>query len=74
MLKKYTRLQLLQIALLAVGAVCGWGVWYYGDRSDYGGGNPGASGAAAGCGMIAAACIIGIVWIELSRTKNQEKL
>ena len=71
MLKKYTRLELFQLALVVIGVVCGCALWYYGDRSGYNGGNPGASGAAAGCGVIAAACIIGIVWIELSTIKNQ---
>jgi len=62
----------MQKALAAIGAVCGFAVWYYGDR--YGSWSPGVSGAAAGCGAITAACIACIVWIELHTTKTQEKL
>ena len=62
---KSRKLETLQRILGTVGAVCGWGLWYYGDHNN---------AASIGYSIIVAACIISYVWIELHTTKNQEKL
>ena len=64
----------MQKTLTGIGAVGGWGVWYYSNCYHPELHTSGYSGAAAGCGVIAAACIVCIVWIELHTTKTQEKL
>lgn len=70
---KSRKIESLQKLVAALGAVAAWGLWYYGGRHSYEA-TLGASGAATGCGVIAAACIVSYVWIELKTTTNQEKL
>lgn len=71
-MQKTKRLDWLQKILAVFGVVCAGTVWHFAD--EHGGAHDGASGGAAGCGIMAAACFICVVWIELKTTKNQEKL